>query len=58
VDRRARRGHRRSRGDDPEEWKAEVPLIEEWFRKIGDKTPSTLLTELDALKARLGLDAG
>jgi phosphoenolpyruvate carboxykinase (GTP) len=43
---------------DPEEWKAEVPLIEEWFGKIGDKTPSTLLTELDALKARLGLDAG
>jgi phosphoenolpyruvate carboxykinase (GTP) len=42
---------------DPEEWKAEVPLIEEWFGKIGDKTPSTLLTELDALKARLGLDA-
>jgi phosphoenolpyruvate carboxykinase (GTP) len=43
---------------DPEEWKAEVPLIEEWFAKIGDKTPSMLLTELDALKARLGIDAG
>jgi phosphoenolpyruvate carboxykinase (GTP) len=40
---------------DPEEWKAELPLIEEWFAKIGDKTPSTLLTELDGLKARLGI---
>jgi phosphoenolpyruvate carboxykinase (GTP) len=40
---------------DPEEWKAEVPLIEEWFAAIGEKTPSTLLTELDGLKARLGL---
>jgi phosphoenolpyruvate carboxykinase (GTP) len=38
---------------DPEEWKAEIPLIEEWFATIGPKTPSTLLTELDALKARL-----
>ena len=38
-----------------EEWKAEIPLIEEWFAKIGDKTPSTLANELDALKTRLGL---
>jgi phosphoenolpyruvate carboxykinase (GTP) len=40
---------------DPEEWKAEIPLIQEWFDKIGPKTPTTLLTELDGLKARLGL---
>ena len=40
---------------DPEEWRAEIPLIEEWFGKIGNKTPGTLLTELDSLKARLGL---
>jgi phosphoenolpyruvate carboxykinase (GTP) len=40
---------------DPQEWAAEVPLIEEWFAKIGDKVPATLLTELDALKGRLGL---
>jgi phosphoenolpyruvate carboxykinase (GTP) len=40
---------------DVEEWKAEIPLIQEWFEKIGDKTPTTLLTELDGLKARLGL---
>ena len=38
---------------DPEEWRAEIPLIEEWFAKIGDKMPSTLLAELDALKERL-----
>ena len=40
---------------DVEEWRAEVPLIQEWFDKIGDKTPTTLLTELDGLRARLGL---
>jgi phosphoenolpyruvate carboxykinase (GTP) len=39
----------------PEEWRAEIPLIEAWFAKIGPKTPATLLTELDGLKARLGL---
>jgi len=38
-----------------DEWKAEIPLIEEWFAKIGDKTPSTLVNELDSLKTRLGL---
>jgi phosphoenolpyruvate carboxykinase (GTP) len=40
---------------DVEEWKKEIPLIEEWFAKIGDKTPSTLANELDALKTRLGM---
>ena len=40
---------------DPEEWKTELPLIEEWFAKIGEKTPSLLLTELDGLRARLGV---
>ncbi len=40
---------------DPEEWKAEIPLIQEWFDLIGPKTPTTMLTELDGLKARLGL---
>jgi phosphoenolpyruvate carboxykinase (GTP) len=39
-----------------EEWKKEIPLIEEWFAKIGDKTPSTLANELDALKTKLGLN--
>jgi phosphoenolpyruvate carboxykinase (GTP) len=40
---------------DADEWREEVPLIQEWFAKIGDKTPTTLLTELDGLRARLGL---
>jgi phosphoenolpyruvate carboxykinase (GTP) len=40
---------------DPQEWAAEVPLIQEWFAKIGDRVPASLLTELDALKGRLGL---
>jgi len=39
---------------DVDEWRAELPLIQEWFDKIGDKVPTTLLTELDALRARLG----
>jgi len=39
---------------DDEEWKAEIPLIEEWFAKLGDKVPPALTLELDALKARLG----
>jgi phosphoenolpyruvate carboxykinase (GTP) len=40
---------------DIEEWTAEVPLIEEWFDKIGDTVPTSLRDELDALKLRLGL---
>ena len=39
---------------DPEEWKAEIPQIQEWFEKFGDKLPAVLWTELDGLKARLG----
>ena len=34
---------------------AEIPQIQEWFDKFGDKLPTMLLTELDALKARLGM---
>jgi phosphoenolpyruvate carboxykinase (GTP) len=41
---------------DPEEWKAEIPLIEEWFDKIGDTVPTSLRDELDSLKLRLGLN--
>jgi phosphoenolpyruvate carboxykinase (GTP) len=41
---------------DPQEWTEEIPLIQEWFDTIGDKTPTTLLTELDALRARLSAD--
>ncbi|MGH8428970.1 MAG: phosphoenolpyruvate carboxykinase domain-containing protein, partial [Solimonas sp.] len=51
-----------SRGDleaalrvDVEEWRAEIPQVAEWFATFGDKLPGVLWTELDALKARLGL---
>ncbi|MBA2559125.1 MAG: phosphoenolpyruvate carboxykinase (GTP), partial [Propionibacteriales bacterium] len=37
----------------PEEWRAEIPTITEWFDKFGDKLPTVLWTELDGLKARL-----
>ena len=40
---------------DPEEWKAEIPQIQEWFEKFGDQLPAVLWTELDGLKARLGM---
>ncbi|WP_007025902.1 phosphoenolpyruvate carboxykinase (GTP) [Saccharomonospora iraqiensis] len=39
---------------DPDEWRQEIPLIEEWFDKIGrDKIPSALLDELETMKQRL-----
>jgi phosphoenolpyruvate carboxykinase (GTP) len=41
---------------DPEEWKAEIPQVTEWFTKFGDKLPGVLWAELDALKARLGVE--
>ena len=41
---------------DTDEWKAELPQIEEWFERFGDTLPTTLWTELDALKARLGVE--
>jgi phosphoenolpyruvate carboxykinase (GTP) len=41
---------------DVEEWRAEIPQITEWFAKFGSTLPTTLWTELDGLKARLGTD--
>jgi phosphoenolpyruvate carboxykinase (GTP) len=38
---------------DADEWRAEIPLIEEWFAKIGEKVPTLLQDELSALKQRL-----
>ncbi len=40
---------------DVEEWKQEVPQIEEWFAKFGDSLPTMLHVELDGLKTRLGM---
>ena len=39
---------------DPEEWRAELPQIQEWFEKFGDDLPAVLWTELDGLRERLG----
>ena len=37
----------------PEEWKKELPLIEEWFAGLGDTVPTSLRDELAALKHRI-----
>jgi phosphoenolpyruvate carboxykinase (GTP) len=37
----------------PEEWRKEVPLIEEWFAFVGEKLPTGIKDEFDALKTRL-----
>jgi phosphoenolpyruvate carboxykinase (GTP) len=41
----------------PQEWREELPLIQEWFDKLGDTVPSSLRDELDALRSRLGQEA-
>ncbi len=38
---------------DVDQWRAEIPGIEEWFDKIGDKVPTALRDELAALQQRL-----
>ena len=38
---------------DPEAWRAEIPLIEDWFATIGSKLPTALRDELETLKNRL-----
>ena len=40
---------------DQEEWKTEIPLIEQWFAFIGDTVPASLHAELTALKDRVGV---
>ncbi len=37
-----------------ENWKAELPSIEEHFAKFGDNLPQGLHDELEALRKRLG----
>jgi phosphoenolpyruvate carboxykinase (GTP) len=39
---------------DPDEWRAELPMIAEWFDTFGDRLPSSLRDELDTLERRLG----
>ena len=36
-----------------DEWKGEIPLIEEWFTTIGAGLPTSMRDELDALRMRL-----
>ncbi|HZC70556.1 MAG TPA: phosphoenolpyruvate carboxykinase (GTP) [Jatrophihabitans sp.] len=36
-----------------DEWQAELPLIAEWFDKIGDALPTSMRDEYDALRLRL-----
>ncbi len=38
----------------PDEWRAELPLIEEWFEFVGEKLPTSVKDEFEALKQRLG----
>ncbi len=38
---------------DADEWRAELPLIDEWLAKFGDKLPQELADELEGLKQRL-----
>ncbi|MCW2656744.1 MAG: phosphoenolpyruvate carboxykinase [Jatrophihabitans sp.] len=38
---------------DVDEWKGEIPLIEQWFDKIGAQLPTSMRDELDALRLRL-----
>jgi len=40
-----------------DEWRAEIPLIEEWFAKIGSRLPTAMRDELEALKLRLRVAA-
>ncbi|MCW2494755.1 phosphoenolpyruvate carboxykinase (GTP) [Jatrophihabitans sp.] len=36
-----------------DEWKGEIPLIEEWFERIGASLPTSMRDELESLKLRL-----
>ena len=36
---------------DPEAWKKELPMIEEWLAKFGDRLPSELTAQLETLKS-------
>ncbi|WP_226346023.1 phosphoenolpyruvate carboxykinase (GTP) [Agilicoccus flavus] len=39
---------------DTQEWRAELPLIEEWFATFGERLPQELRAQLDRLRTDLG----
>ena len=39
---------------DAEEWRAELPSLEEWFDRFGGSLPESITAQLDGLKERLG----
>jgi phosphoenolpyruvate carboxykinase (GTP) len=39
---------------DIEGWRAEVPLIEEYYAKFGDRMPQALVDQAESLGKRLG----
>ncbi|WP_138415384.1 phosphoenolpyruvate carboxykinase (GTP) [Sinomonas gamaensis] len=39
---------------DADEWRAEVPSLEEWFDRFGGSLPRSITRELEGLKKRLG----
>jgi phosphoenolpyruvate carboxykinase (GTP) len=38
---------------DPAEWRKELPMIQEWFEFVGEKLPTGVKDEFEALKQRL-----
>ena len=53
LDATAGRHRGRAAPSTPTSGRREIPLIEEWFAKIGDKLPTSMRDELEALKQRL-----
>jgi phosphoenolpyruvate carboxykinase (GTP) len=43
---------------DPEEWKVQLPQIQQHYASFGDALPEELRGQLDALELRLGATAG
>ncbi len=39
---------------DAEGWRAEVPLIREYYAQFGDRLPQALTDQVDTLENRLG----
>jgi phosphoenolpyruvate carboxykinase (GTP) len=39
---------------DSEGWRAEVPLIREYYAKFGERLPAALSDQVDTLEQRLG----